>query len=89
MTCPPWRPTIDMMGLNDAHIGRVDLVAIPELAGHLKGDGGHVLDRAPQVIFSLRLVVRVETFEGHPAFLPKDEDRFGWNRLTAPSAPDL
>lgn len=27
MTCPPWRPTIDMMGLNDAHIGRVDLVA--------------------------------------------------------------
>ena len=58
------RRTVDMMGLNDAHIGRVDLIAAPELAGHLKGDGGYVLDRAPEVIFFLRLVVRDEPLAG-------------------------
>ncbi len=51
------RRAIDMMGLNDAHIARVEMAAAPELAGHLKGDGGYVLDRAPDVILFLRLVL--------------------------------
>ncbi len=51
------RRTIDMMGLNDEHIGRAEMLVTPDLAGHLKGDGKYVLDRRPDVIFFLRLVV--------------------------------
>jgi hypothetical protein len=53
------RRCIDMMGLSDRHIARVE--ASPEamgaLEGHLKGDGEYVLDRRPEVILFLRLMV--------------------------------
>ena len=45
------RPTIDMLGLNDAHIARTE---VPNMgkgrAGHEKGDGEYVLSRAPDVV---------------------------------------
>ena len=45
---------VDMLGLNDAHIGRRDVpfVRIPgqRLPGHAKGDGAYVLDRQPDYI---------------------------------------
>jgi hypothetical protein len=48
-----------MMGLSDKHIAATD--AIPDTAvhleGHLKGDGGYILDREPACIVYLRLVV--------------------------------
>ncbi len=53
------RRTLDMMGLSDRHIASTE--ARPEdvmhLEGHLKGDGGYILDRRPEVIVYLRLVV--------------------------------
>lgn len=45
------RPTIDMLGLNDAHIAHTE---VPNMgkgrAGHEKGDGEYVLSRAPDVV---------------------------------------
>ncbi len=63
----PWfaeRRTLDMMGLSDRHIARQPArrKRKSELAGHLKGDGKYVLDREPEVIVLLRLVV----VEGSP-----------------------
>ncbi|MFT5284175.1 MAG: arabinofuranosyltransferase [Planctomycetota bacterium] len=52
------RRTLDMMGLSDAHIGkRASMQKIPELAGHLKGDGKYVLDCQPDLIIFLQLMV--------------------------------
>jgi hypothetical protein len=44
-------PTIDMIGLTDAHIAAREVETLGRsLAGHGKGDGGYVLRRAPRVI---------------------------------------
>jgi hypothetical protein len=52
------RRCIDMMGLSDRHIARVEAKpkATGALEGHLKGDGEYVLDRRPEVILFLRLM---------------------------------
>jgi len=54
------RRCIDMMGLSDLHISRTEPRAnqAQHLEGHLKGDGGYVLDRKPEAIVFLRLAVR-------------------------------
>lgn len=54
------RRCVDMMGLSDRTIARqpAKVGDTLELAGHLKGDGAYVLDRQPDVIVFLRLVVR-------------------------------
>jgi len=56
------RRCIDMMGLSDRHIARVeaDPEATGALEGHLKGDGEYVLDRRPEVILFLRLMATPE-----------------------------
>ena len=50
----PWyadRPILDMMGLTDAHIGRLQMERMGQgPAGHEKGDGSYVLQRRPQII---------------------------------------
>jgi hypothetical protein len=48
-----------MMGLSDRHIARqpAKVGDTLELAGHLKGDGAYVLERQPDAIAFLRLVV--------------------------------
>lgn len=43
--------TIDMLGLNDEHIAHTDVaMQASGYAGHEKGDGEYILDRAPEVI---------------------------------------
>ena len=55
------RPTIDMMGLSDSYIAKeTGMRVTTALAGHLKGDGGYVLDRAPGVIVFLRVILMGE-----------------------------
>ncbi len=49
------RPAIDMLGLNDPHIARVDTPHDPSLPwshlpGHHKGDGAYVLSRKPDFV---------------------------------------
>jgi len=65
------RRCIDMMGLSDRHIARVE--ARPEasgaLEGHLKGDGEYVLDRQPQAILFLRLMATPEPLAGKKNWL--------------------
>jgi hypothetical protein len=52
------RRTLDMMGLSDAHIARSKILyKFGLVPGHLKGDGGYILDRAPELIMFLGLVV--------------------------------
>jgi hypothetical protein len=50
----PWyadRPILDMMGLTDAHIGRLKMERMGKgPAGHEKGDGAYVLRRQPDII---------------------------------------
>lgn len=66
------RRTIDMMGLSDRHIARQPASASAlDLAGHLKGDGGYVLDRRPEVILLLRLIVTGEPLAERPDWLPR------------------
>lgn len=43
-------PTLDMLGLNDRHIGRRDMPPQPFLAGHAKHDVDYVLSRKPVLI---------------------------------------
>lgn len=62
------RRCLDMMGLSDKHIASTE--ARPEdvlhLEGHLKGDGGYILDQRPEVIVYLRLVVTEEPLAENP-----------------------
>ena len=53
------RRCIDMMGLSDRHIAMTEPREnqAQHLEGHLKGDGGYVLDREPEAIVFLRLTV--------------------------------
>jgi arabinofuranosyltransferase len=69
------RRTLDMMGLSDAHIARVQMADSPELAGHLKGDGGYVLDRAPEFILFLRIVLSHEPLANNPQWLAVASNR--------------
>jgi hypothetical protein len=47
-----------MLGLNDAHIARLDVREdAPDTAGHEKGDGRYVLERAPDVILFIQLEI--------------------------------
>jgi arabinofuranosyltransferase len=66
------RRCIDMMGLSDKHISRTEPRPnqAQHLEGHLKGDGGYVLDRQPEAIVFLRLAVRGTA-------LAEDNDWFG------------
>lgn len=66
------RRTIDMMGLSDRHIARQPAAeSALDLAGHLKGDGAYVLDRRPEVILLLRLIVTGEPLEARPGWLER------------------
>jgi hypothetical protein len=69
-------PTIDMLGLNDAHIGRsrVPLMGAGK-AAHEKFDGGYVLSRKPTVVI-LGLGV-----------LKKDPRTLPWERLPEANPP--
>ena len=52
------RRTLDMLGLNDAHIARQEIDEFASRwAGHEKGDGRYVLERAPDAILFLGLQV--------------------------------
>ena len=62
------RRCIDMMGLSDKHIGRKPAAETETifLEGHLKGDGGYVLDNKPEVIVFLRLVTTEKPLTANP-----------------------
>lgn len=83
------RPTLDMMGLADAHIARrSSMQATPELAGHLKGDGEYVLDRAPEVITFLRLVLMDRPLAREPDWLALARQRaFGVSEREIAASP--
>ena len=70
---------IDMLGLNDAHIARVEnvplLTAYQKRPGHGKGDGEYVLHRAPDVIIA-----------GYADGLPIEESPFLGDMQLAASA---
>jgi hypothetical protein len=44
-------PTIDMLGVNDRHIARLDIPLGFGVAGHEKEDGGYVISREPEIIW--------------------------------------
>jgi len=62
------RRCVDMMGLSDRHIAKqpAKVGDTLELAGHLKGDGAYVLDRQPDSIAFLRLVVLAGPLASQP-----------------------
>jgi len=78
------RPSIDMLGLSDAHIASLPPRARrAELTGHVKGDGDYVLGREPDAIVFLRLTVTDHPLATNPnwlrvarrtAFGPSEED---------------
>jgi hypothetical protein len=52
------RRTLDMLGLNDAHIAHQPITDLaPNMSGHERGDGDYVLRRQPDAILFLRLEV--------------------------------
>lgn len=61
------RRTIDMLGLNDAHIARTEPGPLASsMPGHRKGDGAYVLAREPDVILFIALEVTPDPLEGRP-----------------------
>jgi len=62
------RRCVDMMGLSDRHIAAqpAKVGDTLELAGHLKGDGAYVIDRQPDAIAFLRLIVRPTPLTNQP-----------------------
>lgn len=71
------RRTIDMLGLNDAHIGRLEMKEAPEMAGHLKGDGKYVLDQQPEIITFLRLMLREVPMAEENWWITASREAFG------------
>jgi hypothetical protein len=48
-------PTIDMLGLTDAHISHVTMPNMGKgMAGHEKGDGAYVFSRRPEIVLFMR-----------------------------------
>jgi len=68
------RRTLDMMGLSDAHIARTKVLdKFGLVPGHLKGDGGYILDRAPELIIFLRLAVSKAPLARDPEWLKLED----------------
>jgi arabinofuranosyltransferase len=57
--------TIDMLGLNDRHIARVEVGALGQgVAGHEKFDPDYVLERGPDIIFIGRNELTLDPYGG-------------------------
>jgi hypothetical protein len=65
-------PTLDMWGLNDAHIARADVENLGEgIAGHERHDYAYVLSREPHIILTEKdLVTPVPIVLGDPGVFP-------------------
>ena len=78
------RRTIDMLGLNDRHIGTLEVKPNESgVIGHRKGDGAYVLARAPDAILFMRIEV------GPALTQAPDRDRLVYESLFGTSEREI
>lgn len=64
------RPTIDMLGLNDLHIGHMDIELSTRKAGHGKWDAAYIMARCPDIILPSCAVYPPDVRDLPPEALP-------------------